>query len=283
MNQHLYTINTETISPKALDELEAGKIIYLPNKTLSLEQHEQAFLSAKILDLKRKNISYDFLTRRITGCIKEQELAIASFMQRFAEYSKSLVDNILPNYKHSLKWGRTSYRPAEVLGRKTSARKDDTRLHVDAFVATPVNGMRILRVFCNLNPEDKPRVWQVGEPFIDVVNKFAKTIPPYRKSIAYFLKWIKATKTLRSKYDHQMLHLHDQMKLDNAYQASVKKQQIDFPAHSTWIVFTDHVSHAALSGQFLLEQTFYLPVEAMQDPNLSPLKRLNSYDQGKIL
>ena len=37
---------------------------------------------------------------------------------------------------------------------------------------------------------------------------------------------------------------------------------------------TDKVSHAALSGQFLLEQTFYLPVQAMKDPNLSPLHML---------
>lgn len=53
----------------------------------------------------------------------------------------------------------------------------------------------------------------------------------------------------------------------------ITKQRIDFPAHSTWLVFTDHVSHAALSGQFLLEQTFYLPVDAMVAPEKSPLKQ----------
>jgi len=67
------------------------------------------------------------------------------------------------------------------------------------------------------------------------------------------------------------LHLHDTMKLDDVYQAQVEKVQIDFPAKSTWIVFTDHVSHAALSGQHLLEQTFYLPADKMATPDHSPL------------
>lgn len=77
---------------------------------------------------------------------------------------------------------------------------------------------------------------------------------------------------MRSAYDHYQLQLHDRMKLDDHYQQTVSKNTINFQAQSTWIVFTDHVSHAALSGQFLLEQTFYLPVAAMRNPEHSPLR-----------
>ena len=49
---------------------------------------------------------------------------------------------------------------------------------------------------------------------------------------------------------------------------------IDFPAGSTWIAFTDQVSHAAVAGQYQLEQTFLLPVDAMQRPERSPLRIL---------
>ena len=45
-------------------------------------------------------------------------------------------------------------------------------------------------------------------------------------------------------------------------------------AGSTWIVQTDSVSHAALSGQSMFEQTFLLPVEGMLDPARSPLRIL---------
>jgi hypothetical protein len=38
--------------------------------------------------------------------------------------------------------------------------------------------------------------------------------------------------------------------------------------------FTDQTMHAAMSGQFCLEQTFHLPVEAQNFPNRAPLKVL---------
>ena len=71
-----------------------------------------------------------------------------------------------------------------------------------------------------------------------------------------------------------MLQLHDRMKEDDEFQRSSAQTAIDFPAGSTWLAFTDQVSHAAMSGQYQLEQTFMLPVEAMSDPQRSPLRVL---------
>jgi hypothetical protein len=39
-------------------------------------------------------------------------------------------------------------------------------------------------------------------------------------------------------------------------------------------VFTDCVPHAALSGQFAMEQTFIVPVEALVVPEVSPIRVL---------
>jgi hypothetical protein len=61
------------------------------------------------------------------------------------------------------------------------------------------------------------------------------------------------------------------MKADLAYQKNAPQTEIQFPPGATWIVYTDCVSHAAMSGQHLFEQTFYLPVNAMQNPDKSPL------------
>src|SRR2546429_2712052 len=47
-----------------------------------------------------------------------------------------------------------------------------------------------------------------------------------------------------------------------------------FPVGSTWMAFTDQVSHAAMAGQHLLEQTFYLPLTSMAEDRKST--RLNS-------
>ena len=71
-----------------------------------------------------------------------------------------------------------------------------------------------------------------------------------------------------------MLQLHDRMKEDVSFQRDTPQTAVDFPAGTTWVAFTDQVSHAAMSGQYQLEQTFLLPVEAMMDENRSPLRVL---------
>ena len=75
-------------------------------------------------------------------------------------------------------------------------------------------------------------------------------------------------------YDGLMLQLHDRMKADASFQATCEQERVDFPSGSTWIAFTDEVSHAAMAGQYQFEQTFLLPVSAMIDESRSPLRIL---------
>ena len=158
--------------------------------------------------------------------------------------------------------------------RSTSYRKDDRRLHLDAFPSRPTQGRRILRVFSNVNLEGAPRVWQLGEPFADVAARF---LPQLRRSppgSAWLLDWSGITKGRRSVYDQLMLRLHDRIKADTDYQRNAWHCEFSFPPGSSWIIYTDTVLHAAIDGQHALEQTFYLPVTAMLDPELSPLRVL---------
>ena len=199
---------------------------------------------------------------------------LQGFIQRFAHFSHDLMQQLFPQYEGHLIQGRTSFRPAAVSNRKTSYRKDDRLLHVDAFPSTPNQGLRILRVFSNINPHGEPRVWHIGEPFSDVARYFLPKIKAPFPGKHSLLHLCKLTKSKRSLYDHYMLNLHNTMKADTDYQKRAISQRIDLPAGSTWVVATDQVSHAALSGQYLLEQTFYLPVDAMQNPERSPLRIL---------
>jgi hypothetical protein len=195
-------------------------------------------------------------------------------MARYARYARGLVLNLCPRYGEHLRDGLTSFRPVETRGRETSRKKDDTRLHVDAFASRPNQGLRILRVFCNVNPHHEPRVWEIGESFDAMAQRFAGRVPPQWPASAWLLEKLHVTKGRRSAYDHVMLNLHDTAKLDDDYQRTAARTRFEFPAQSTWIVFTDRVMHAALAGQFLLEQTFYLPVAAMQDERYAPLRIL---------
>lgn len=273
MSAHLLTQNIDQIDQqKSINFLESGNILFFPEHYFG--SIDPSLMSESILHNTHKNVSYDSQRNKLGAhnkTIDGLEEKLTLLMGGYAEFALQLIQRALPSYVPHLQCGRTSFRPAQISGRATSKRKDDTRLHVDSFSATPVNGLRILRVFCNINPQQKPRVWNVGEPFTQVLGHFAPRIRSYNKLTARILKFVKTTKTLRSPYDHYMLHLHDHMKRDDQYQAGVNKTQIDFPAQSSWIVFTDHVSHAALSGQYLLEQTFYLPVNKMANPQCSPL------------
>lgn len=275
MNAYLLTQNIEKINQEdSVNLLEEGKVLFFPEYFYS--EVAPNLLSETILDGSRKNISYDAQRKTLSAYKKDisgLDTQLTQMMQGYADFAYQLIQTALPSYIPHLQWGRTSFRPAQVSGRASSKRKDDTRLHVDSFSASPVHGLRILRVFCNVNPHNEPRIWNIGEPFPKVLERFAPQIASYSKLKAHVLKWVKTTKTLRSAYDHYMLHLHDTMKLDDAYQAQVEKIQVDFPAQSSWIVFTDHVSHAALSGQHLLEQTFYLPADKMANPECSPLNQ----------
>lgn len=269
----------------AIQSLENGKVLLLPQMSFSIDTNEDFILSPQLIDEKSKNISFNIHNGHSKGstCHDGQLTILNAFMHRYALYAKTLVESLLPHYTSALQLGRTSFRPVEIKSRASSYRKDDTRLHVDAFVASPVNGLRILRVFCNINPESMPRVWHLGEPFDHVVDRFLPRAKKYNPIIAKCLQTLKITKEYRTAYDHYMLQLHDNMKKDMHYQNQVEKIRFDFVPGSTWMVFTDQVSHAALSGQHLLEQTFYVPVDAMEQPALSPLKVLEKACNAKLI
>ena len=157
----------------ATDALEAGHVLFLPNLRFELSEAERAYLTPETVG-KSKNVSYDPASGKIGGttvaALKVHDLR--ALMDRFAASTRTLLATLLPSYKGGLHQAKTSLRPVEVAGRKQTWRKDDTRLHVDSFPSQPSNGKRILRVFTNVNPDGRPRVWKVGEPFESVARKF---------------------------------------------------------------------------------------------------------------
>jgi hypothetical protein len=260
----------------AVAALEDGKVLYFPRLAFSLRAEEQRFLSPSAADAEAKNISLDAATNTLKHAAgpAEDVAAMKAMMQRYREHALALVRFLLPQYDGALELGRTSFRPAEISGRRLSGKKDDTRLHVDAFPSTPTGGKRILRVFTNVNPDGKGRDWRLGAPFETVARSFVDLIPRYSRNGAKLMNVVGVTKSFRTAYDHMMLNIHDTMKADDAYQAEVEQNAFSFPSGSSWLVYTDKVSHAAMGGQHLFEQTFYLPVRAMADPSKAPLRIL---------
>ena len=262
---------------QAVEALESGRVV-LARLPFRIGADEVFLLSPTIMGSERKNISFDPATGSIgnTSLVGAQAESLKAMLRRFGDVAEQLLRDLLPGYGPELQRARTSFRPAEIAGREYSPRHDDRLLHVDAFPSRPMNGRRILRLFCNIAPDGAARSWRVGQPFGDFARQFLPRAGAAMPNSAWLLERLGITKGRRSEYDRMMLRLHDAGKLDSAYQQTAPRTDVAFEAGSTWICFTDQVLHAALAGHCALEQTFHLPVSAMAHPERSPLRVLES-------
>jgi hypothetical protein len=261
---------------RALDALEDGHVLLFADLPFPVSSDEKPLLSPAVMGSERKNISFDAATGQISNVSPSgsETGALGRMLRRFGDAAEMLLRDLLPRYASTLERARTSFRPAEIAGRAYSPRHDDRLLHVDAFPSRPMRGRRILRLFSNVAIDGAPREWHVGEPFPDFACRFlphaGRTIP----GGAWLQQQLGITKGRRSEYDRIMLRLHDTGKRDTGYQSHGPKEAVSFAAGSTWLCFTDQVLHAALAGHCALEQTFHLPVAAMEHPERSPLRVL---------
>ncbi len=273
------------IQARAIEALECGKVLVHPDLPFAIEPREARLLDPATLGEHGKNVSLDPQTHRLsnTAVPAADAALLAGMMQRFADAALALLTGLLAHYTAQLERARTSFRPAEIEGRVYSPRRDDRRLHVDAFPTRPLAGRRILRVFCNVAPDGAAREWLVGEPFVDYARTLLARVKAPVPGTAWLLHQLGLTKRRRGQYDHIMLGMHDAGKFDAGYQARAPRAAVSFPPGTTWICFTDQVVHAALSGHCALEQTFHLPIAAMLHPEQSPLRVLEDMTGRRLV
>ena len=254
--------------------LEHGHVLVLRDLDFDLAGAEGVMYSP-MSDDRAKNVSFSRATGVMKGAVIEGEAreTLQDVVGRYSAWAEALVKRLMPGYAAALQTGKTSYRPRSA-DEPMSPRKDDRRLHVDAFPSQPVQGRRILRVFRNVNPEGQSRSWRVGEPFADHAGRFLPQTRPMPPGKGLALQALGVTKGRRTAYDELMLQIHDASKEDDGYQADAPRWDVGFAPGETWLVFTDSTVHAALGGRYAFEQTFFLPVAAMSDAQVSPLRTL---------
>lgn len=269
--------------------VERGGVVTCPALAFDLSDHERALFDASLADDRRKSIYAREGRDGITGttAVGARRDAVAAMIGRYAAASHALIDGLFPAYDAARHATGTSFRPRAIgdttSGKALSWRKDDTRLHVDAFPSNPTHGDRILRVFTNVHPDAMPRRWRVGEGFASMAARFlprTRDLPP---GGAWLLHKLHITKRSRSAYDHLMLQLHDLAKADLDYQRTSPQTAVDFMPGTTWICFSDQVMHAAMSGQFMFEQTYRLPLAVIHDHEASPLRVLERLTARPLL
>ena len=265
-------------------QLEAGAILYFSAPPFALPESDVDFLlSLKPADSRlHKNISYRPESDVLRGLADDSNKPrVHEIMREYAAAVRRFVETFLAPYAGRFQMDYASFRPLEEEGRDLSLHKRNDLLHVDAFPSRPTRGARILRVFTNVNPA-KERVWVVGERFPELAARFA--VDAGLSKYAGGSSWSGLKRGLsrvglpiahRAPYDEFMLHFHDWLKENSEFQAAKEgKEQVSFPPLATWLVYTDGVPHAALSGQFAMEQTFIIPVEALVSPEVAPIRVL---------
>jgi hypothetical protein len=266
----------------AVHALERGGVLVLPKLVFPLLPEELRFLSTEWSDGRAKNISYERDALKGARGDADDLAALGRMVGRFASCAGELVSALFPRYAPYVKRARTSFRPQPAVGRAVSWRKDDARLHVDAFPSRPNHGERILRVFSNVNP-DEDRVWRVGESFPAMAQRLLPRVRPSLPGMPALLSALRVTKGVRSEYDHLMLGLHDCAKADLDYQRDCEQTVVRFAPGTTWLCFSDQVMHAAVSGQHMLEQTIHVPQAALYEPESSPLAILERLCSRRLL
>jgi len=160
---------------------------------------------------------------------------------------------------------------------------------VDSFPGRPSNGDRILRLFTNINPTE-PRVWITSETFDALAARYAGTpgLPapkrpgPMRRALMAAAQAMGLGRLARPPYDAWMLRLHHFLKEHEEFQRTTPRSRWEFPPQSTWLVFTDMVSHAVLRGQFALEQTFLISKNSLVTPDKAPVRILERLAGGPL-
>jgi 3-deoxy-D-manno-oct-2-ulosonic acid (Kdo) hydroxylase len=283
-------------------ELENGNILYFPKCPFDFPKEEIQFLinQKQKKTKKRKNISYKPRFDKLSNADVDSEQdfqKLHEIMKSFSYKCNDFLSKLLTPYASKWKIDYASFRPFQEKERKLRLRARNDLLHVDAFPSRPMFGNRILRFFININPEQS-RHWITSESFESLVEKYAgsKELPfaiKDKKSLKDSVKlaFKKSAKTLgipvtmRSSYDHFMLKMHNFLKENQTFQEGCNKDHWDFSPGSCWAVFTDIVTHAALEGQYALEQTFLLPADAQINPEKAPiniLERICGWEMSKI-
>lgn len=269
-------------------QLEQGQILLFTQPPFQLPREDSSYLISQPQTDSRlhKNISYRPETDLLRGFggTREDEKRVRGIMRNYAAQVTEFVSKFLAPYAGKLQRDYASFRPLEEEGRDLPLHKRNDLLHVDAFPSRPTRGGRILRVFTNLNPS-KGRLWLTGQRFPALAERYAKTAglkkivaSGTRRGVMHALHAVGIPVPDRSAYDEFMLHFHDYLKENTEFQQSRDKEQIEFPPMATWLVYTDGVPHAALSGQYAMEQTFIVPAEALvshEDSPIAVLERLS--------
>ncbi len=290
-NDRLQQLQPDELS----DSLERGSVVFFPQSPVALPAAEDLEFFRQELPkrLKLKNISFHPEVGKTRGLDSDD----AEMVERVNRVLKNVSDDIAgflgktaPRLTNNWTVGTCSFRPMQEQGRNLSAHASNELIHVDAGAYGATHGDRILRFFINVNPVEE-RVWATKGSFPELFAEHGDRAQlGHRNAGPGFLSkgpldhlrsglinlaslGVPALKVLDSSpYDRAMRKFHNYMKDTPAFQQQEKgHQEFRFPPFSAWMVYTDMVSHACLSGQHAFIHTSLVRLENCHLPEMAPI------------
>lgn len=293
-----FTAGQLSAGASIIEALESNHIVFFPSSPLPLPDGATLhYLRTELpARLKLKNISYHPEVDRITGF--EGDEATAGRLTRVLKEHLTAVSAFLrrqiPHLTEDWTIGTCSVRPIQERGRNLKPHASNELVHVDAGAYGATDGDRILRFFVNFNDQED-RVWATKGPIERIVDRFGReaglldlqgrlarrltkgrtdrVVSAAVQGLAHLNPL--ATVLDTSPYDRAMRRLHNYMKDSVAFREDRRDyEEIRFPPYSAWMVFTDGVSHASLSGQFAFVTTIIVRRRRMKYPQFAPFNVL---------
>ncbi len=274
--------------------LESNHIVYFPRSPIPLpDAATLEYLRRELPSrLKLKNISYHPEGARVTGLEGEETLyeRTRDVLKRHLDDVSGFLYRIMPGWRGACRVGTCSFRPIQERGRNLAPHASNELVHVDAGAYGATDGDRIFRFFVNVN-EHEDRVWASKGGLSDVLERHGAAAGvldssgrlraridkglgdhAFSAAVRGLTRLNPLAHTLDSSpYDRTMRRLHNYMKDSQDFIRDMRGyEEFRFPPYSAWMVFTDGVSHASLSGQFALVTTIVVPRTALEHPQFSP-------------
>ena len=280
--------------------LERGQIVHFPECPFELPAASDLERLRRELpqQLELKNVSYHPETDQVHGLDGSADLT-ALARRVLTEHSTRLqvfLEQAVPTLTPGWRVGTCSFRPMQEKGRDLKSHASNELVHIDAGAYGATNGDRIFRFFVNVNPNED-RVWVTKGAFPELFSKYGEAagITSGKRSSQSLEKGpldhvrtglLKGIAGLglpiamvldSSPYDRVMRRFHNFMKDTPEFQANPETHlELRFKPFSAWMVFTDTVSHASLSGQHALVSTFIVPLENCQLKDMAPINILRA-------
>jgi hypothetical protein len=278
------------------DALERGEIVRFPRSPLPpLSAQDLALLRDELpKQLNTKNVSYHPESDRVHGVPSQGELHDVAyrFLKEHSAAVEAFLKKTIPHLTDNWTVGTSSFRPIQEKGRHLKPHASNELIHVDAGAYGATSGDRILRFFVNVNTRED-RVWATKGTFSQVHAKYAEAagiggphdldkgaLGHLRTSLLRGLVAAGVKEAMvadSSPYDRLMRRFHNYMKDTPAFQAQdTDYHQLRFAPGSAWMVLTDTTTHASVSGQHALVNTFILRLAQCRLKDAAPLNILRS-------